>query len=421
MSNLRIGSVSTTSPRLQVQVTPRSDIVLADVTLNIRRLGDPSDYATYDVLQAINNVLIFQFDALLFDMPYGRYAGTLVFNGTPYASFEFNFTADVSISPALQVSTTGPYKRPDEYATPNWSGTGVSGPGTFIGLKDVSHSYAGCAGFVPTINGTETGIEFLPPPSSSGGSGGVVEIVAGTNVTVDNTDPTHPIVSAAGGGGSSGVQSIVAGANVTVNNTDPHNPIISASGGGGSGGVVSVTAGSDISVNNADPTHPIVSVGSTFVRGVVAGTNCTVNSADPAHPIINVTGGGGTLTSVQAGAGITVDNTTPTAPKVARVGGYIGTTSTTAPAYTITRADLGCLVLHSGANESGNAALILPTGEIGFNNGEWVDVMQLNGAVQISSDRAGGPAVQGLNGTTTRGVYDVRRAVYIGNYNWVVI
>ena len=32
------------------------------------------------------------------------------------------------------------------------------------------------------------------------GSGVVVEVVAGTNVTVDNTDPTKPIVSASGGG-----------------------------------------------------------------------------------------------------------------------------------------------------------------------------------------------------------------------------
>lgn len=58
--------------------------------------------------------------------------------------------------------------------------------------------------------------------------GGVVDsIVAGDNVSVDNTDPANPVVSAAGG-----IASIVAGANVTVDNTDPLNPVVSAAGGG---------------------------------------------------------------------------------------------------------------------------------------------------------------------------------------------
>lgn len=37
--------------------------------------------------------------------------------------------------------------------------------------------------------------------SSSSSSGGVQSVVAGTNVTVDNTDPANPIVSSSGGGG----------------------------------------------------------------------------------------------------------------------------------------------------------------------------------------------------------------------------
>jgi hypothetical protein len=38
-----------------------------------------------------------------------------------------------------------------------------------------------------------------------GDGGGVQSVVAGTNVTVDNTDPANPIVSASGGGGASGI------------------------------------------------------------------------------------------------------------------------------------------------------------------------------------------------------------------------
>lgn len=43
-----------------------------------------------------------------------------------------------------------------------------------------------------------------------------------------------------GGGSGSGVQSIVAGTNVTVDSSDPQNPVVSATGGGGGGAVDSV-------------------------------------------------------------------------------------------------------------------------------------------------------------------------------------
>jgi hypothetical protein len=69
----------------------------------------------------------------------------------------------------------------------------------------------------------------------------------------------------AGGAGTSvsaGVQSVVAGTNVTVDNTDPHNPVVSSTGGGGSGtGTVdSVVAGNNIDVDATDPANPIVAV-----------------------------------------------------------------------------------------------------------------------------------------------------------------
>lgn len=43
----------------------------------------------------------------------------------------------------------------------------------------------------------------------------------------------HSVNAPSGGGG---IQSIVAGTNITVDNTDPANPVVSASGGGGGGG-----------------------------------------------------------------------------------------------------------------------------------------------------------------------------------------
>lgn len=55
----------------------------------------------------------------------------------------------------------------------------------------------------------------------STGGVGVLSVVAGTNVTVDNTDPQNPIVSATGSGGS-----VMAVTGEFVDNTDPTNPVI---------------------------------------------------------------------------------------------------------------------------------------------------------------------------------------------------
>jgi hypothetical protein len=51
------------------------------------------------------------------------------------------------------------------------------------------------------------------------------------------------------------------------------------------------------------------------VRTVAAGTNVTITGTNE-YPIINATGGGGGVQSVEAGPGIAVDNTDPTAPIV---------------------------------------------------------------------------------------------------------
>lgn len=55
---------------------------------------------------------------------------------------------------------------------------------------------------------------------------GIQSIVAGTNVTVDDSDPLNPIVSASGGG-SGTVESVTGDG---VDNTDPANPVINLSG-----------------------------------------------------------------------------------------------------------------------------------------------------------------------------------------------
>ena len=55
--------------------------------------------------------------------------------------------------------------------------------------------------------------------ASGGGSGGQVDsVVAGTNITIDNTDPVNPIISASGGGGGSG--GTVQNANLSIEAAD---------------------------------------------------------------------------------------------------------------------------------------------------------------------------------------------------------
>jgi hypothetical protein len=72
------------------------------------------------------------------------------------------------------------------------------------------------------------------------------EVVPGSFIAVDATDPVRPIVgldtdgTTAIGYAQTAVQSIVAGANIAVDNTDPRNPIVTSAGGGGGGTVSSV-------------------------------------------------------------------------------------------------------------------------------------------------------------------------------------
>lgn len=51
-------------------------------------------------------------------------------------------------------------------------------------------------------------------------------IVAGTGISIDNTDPQNPIITNTGSGGGGAVDTIVAGTGITVDATDSANPIV---------------------------------------------------------------------------------------------------------------------------------------------------------------------------------------------------
>jgi nucleoside phosphorylase len=77
-------------------------------------------------------------------------------------------------------------------------------------------------------------------------------LTAGTNITIDRSTPSAPVINASGGGGGT-VDSIVAGDGIDVDDTDPANPIVSNIG------VITVTAGANVTVDDTDPQNLIIS------------------------------------------------------------------------------------------------------------------------------------------------------------------
>lgn len=125
------------------------------------------------------------------------------------------------------------------------------------------------------------GISVVPPiaPVIVGGGGsntstGVQAVIAGANVTVDNTDPTRPIVasSAAGGGGGTvtNVSSATADATVTSPTTTPVITVVSAPKLTTARNINGVAFDGTANITVADATkEPIITAGTTaqYYRG----------------------------------------------------------------------------------------------------------------------------------------------------------
>jgi hypothetical protein len=103
----------------------------------------------------------------------------------------------------------------------------VNGDFAYITTKDTAIDFS-------FVNGTARFIDSLVPlPSRFGGSIEATELIV-TGKTSDDVllgDGSTTSLAAIGDGG---IQSIVAGTNVTVDNTDPQNPVVSSSGGSSS-------------------------------------------------------------------------------------------------------------------------------------------------------------------------------------------
>jgi len=120
---------------------------------------------------------------------------------------------------------------------------------------------------VQTGNGQN--LYLLETDAGSGGSG-VVQLVAGTNITLDPPSGEGIVtINASGGGGGGGVQGVTAGAGITVDNSNPDFPSV------GNAGVTSLQAGGGIAVN---ANSGAVTVSNNGVTSIIAGNNVTVSS-----------------------------------------------------------------------------------------------------------------------------------------------
>ena len=310
--DLRIGYISVDCPRLQVQVIPRSDVPMDSISMIVHRTGAPSDLATYVPINIAGNVLTFQLDALVFDNAFGRYQGALASNGVKYQQCEFEYTAQTQINPAQQLCTVEPYRRHHEFARPNWSGTGVAGPGTFIGLKDTPKQYTGCAGYNVFVNEEETGLRFLPGGGAIGtlnGLVGDVVLAAGAGVSVV-PNPNTGTITLSFSGVDIGVTSvngldasveIVAGDNITVAVVDGQ-IVISATGSAPSGNVNNQT-GTAYAPLLTDNNGLIIATNASAVT-VTISLDSTTDFPVLGQFLVQQ-GGAGTVTLV-AGAGVTL-------------------------------------------------------------------------------------------------------------------
>lgn len=117
---------------------------------------------------------------------------------------------------------------------------------------------------------------------------GVQDIAAGTNITIDRTNPHVPIISSSGGGGGGTVESVVAGTGITVDNTDPANPVVSATGSGTNTWVIPFASKSpcDLYTTPAGVSQylTIVGFGGASVPGMIPFTTPGSNTFDLGSP-----------------------------------------------------------------------------------------------------------------------------------------
>lgn len=88
--------ISRSSPKITVRITNnRDDITLSQ--LNLRRVGERTDFAAYTPIRVGDDYLEFMFDDLLFDRAFGRYLARLIVNERESIAFHLQYVDDTSM------------------------------------------------------------------------------------------------------------------------------------------------------------------------------------------------------------------------------------------------------------------------------------------------------------------------------------
>jgi hypothetical protein len=407
--DLRIGYVSIDCPRLQVQVVPRSDVPMDSILMIVRRMGAPSDLATYVPINIAGNVLTFQLDALVFDNAFGRYQGALASNGVKYQQCEFEYTAQTQINPAQQLCTVEPYRRHHEFAKPNWSGTGIAGPGTFIGLKDTPKQYTGCAGYNVFVNEEETGLQFLPGGGSVGTLNGLVgdiNLAAGNGVSIAENQQTGNItIGVSGNFGVSSVNALTGAVGIT-----PGAGIeVSTSGNN----VVITSTVTGTTVNGLSGS--VVLVAGTGVGISISGQNVTLTNTATPTSVNSLTG----AVTLAAGNNVTLGVSGNTITINASGGGSSGSVNNqTGTTYAPVLSDNGGLII--ATNASAITVTISPDSTTDFPVLSQFLVQQ-GGAGAVTLAAGAGVTLQTPNGAATASEFDIRGALKVATNTWVVL
>lgn len=95
----RIGYVriSPCQPRVTVTMGWGCDAPEGEIALYMKRVGDPTEFASYPPISVEGSKLLFQFDDLLFTREQGRYEGRLVVGAREYARLQFEYRDTVSV------------------------------------------------------------------------------------------------------------------------------------------------------------------------------------------------------------------------------------------------------------------------------------------------------------------------------------
>jgi len=148
---------------------------------------------------------------------------------------------------------------------------------------------------------------------ASGGTGTVETVVAGTNISVNSTDPANPVVSVTGLTSDHGSLSGLSDDDHTQYHNDSRGDARYPAKTVTITGATSLTGGGDLTANR---TIALVNDSATPGNSKYYGTDGSGTKG-----FFSLPAGGGGVESIVAGTGISVDNTDPSNPVVSSTGG----------------------------------------------------------------------------------------------------